>query len=104
MLYPVKETLMEPLYAFMQQELKFDTAQVQRVHEPYNNKITIPYQGRTLILEYGKYGNDLVVYEEGSNTPLEVNKLLIQQIGKGFNTLLSQGKYQEEFTEEVISY
>lgn len=100
MLYPVKATLMEPLYQFMQQELQLDTTQVQQVHEQYNNKITIPYQGRTFIIEYGKHGNDLVLYEDGGNTPFEINKKIIQQIEKGFNELLNQGKYQEEFTEE----
>jgi hypothetical protein len=103
MLYPVKETLMDPLYAFMQQELNLDTAQVQRVHEQYNNKITIPYQGHTFIIEYGKYGNDLVLYEDESNTSFEVNKVIIQRIGNGFNAILNQGQYQEEFTEEAKS-
>ena len=102
-LYPVKETLMDPLYQFMVKELRIDTAQVQQVHEQYNNKITIPYDGRTFIIEYGKYGNDLVLYEDGQNTPYDVNKVLIQQIGKGFNALLSQGLYQEEFTDEAQS-
>jgi len=100
-LFPVKATLMNPLYQYMVQELRIDTAQVQQVHEQYNNKITIPYDGRTFIIEYGKYGNDLVLYEDGQNTPYEVNKVLIQQIGKGFNALLSQGLYQEEFTDEA---
>jgi len=103
LLYPVKETLMDPLYAFIQQELNLDTTQVQRVHEQYNNKITIPYQGRTLVIEYGKYGNDLVLYEDESNSSFEVNKVLIQRIGKGFNAILNQGKFQEEFTEEAKS-
>jgi hypothetical protein len=99
MLYPVKETIVEHLYNFMLQELKFDTTQVQRVHEEFNYKYTIPYQGRTLIIQYGKYGNDLVLFEEDDTTPFEVNKVIIQQIGKGFNALLSEGKYQEEFTD-----
>jgi hypothetical protein len=99
MLYPVKETIVEHLYSFMLQELKFDTTQVQRVHEEFNYKYTIPYQGLTLIIQYGQYGNDLVLYEEGDKIPFEVNKVIIQQIGNGFNALLNQGKYQEEFTE-----
>jgi hypothetical protein len=83
----------------MLQELKFDTAQVQRVHEPYNYTYTIPYQGRTLTIQYGKYGNDLVLFEEDDTSSYEVSKAIIEQIGKGFNALLSEGKYQEEFTE-----
>jgi len=101
LLYPVKEAIVEHLYNYMLQELKFDTAQVQRVHEPYNYTYTIPYQGRTLTIQYGKYGNDLVLFEEDDTSSYEVSKAIIQQIGKGFNALLSDGKYQEEFAEET---
>lgn len=96
-LYPVKATLMNPLYAYVQQVWKIDTAQVTQVHEEYNNKITIPYQNRTFIIEYGKYGDELVLYEDRGNTTFEENKLMIQQIAKGFNKLLGEGKYQQEF-------
>ncbi|MGB4849381.1 MAG: hypothetical protein WBP41_15760, partial [Saprospiraceae bacterium] len=65
--------------------------------EEYNNKITIPYQNRTFIIEYGKYGDELVLYEDRGNTTFEENKLMIQQIAKGFNKLLGEGKYQQEF-------
>jgi hypothetical protein len=102
-LYPVKETLMNSLYTYMRDQLSLDTSQVQKIHEPYNNKITIPYQGRQFILEYGKYGDDLVLYEDGNPTSYEVNKQIIQQIGKGFNALLSHGEFQDQFTEGSIN-
>jgi hypothetical protein len=34
----------------------------------------MPFGGRTFLLEYGKYGDDLVFYEEGDSTPYKVNK------------------------------
>lgn len=100
---PVKEPMIEHVFQFIKNELQLDTSKVTRTTEQYNDKYTIPYQQTQLILEYGKYGNDLILYEDGGNSPYEANKLLIQQIGKGFNAQLNQGKYQDEFTEEVKS-
>ncbi|HEX5111244.1 MAG TPA: hypothetical protein VFV79_00240 [Saprospiraceae bacterium] len=103
-LFPVKMELMDKLFTFVQQELHLDTAKVTRVNEEFNHSITFLQEGRTFVIEYGKYGNDLVLYEDNNDTPFEINKVIIQRIGKGFNELLNQGRYQEFFTEEVTSY
>jgi len=78
-------------------------SEVRIRNEEFKHKITMPYEGRTFIIEYGKYGSDLVLYEEGDNTAYMENKILIHRLGVGFNELLSKGPYQEFFTEEMIS-
>ena len=103
-IYPVKIELMDKLYEYVQEELHLETANVTRVNEEFNHTIAFPYEGRNYIIEYGKYGGDLVFYETGDSTSYEENKVLIQRIGKGFNELLSQGQYQEFFTEGTTSY
>jgi hypothetical protein len=47
---------------------------------------------------YGEYGNDLVLKQEGKINMSE-NKALISRIANGFNALLSEGKYQEEWMQ-----
>lgn len=67
---------------------------------------TITKTGKSWNINYGRVPYTNISYDvKYKGQPLKfkgglVNKLLIQQIGKGFNALLDQGKYKDEFTED----
>lgn len=94
---PVQEEMIEKLFAYIREQLHLDMTGVVRTTEQYNDKYLIPYQGTTLRLEYGQYGNDLVLIEADPKLSYEQNKELLGSLGKGFNALLGQGKYQDLF-------
>jgi hypothetical protein len=94
---PVSELMLTHLAMFIQNELQIPADSVQHINEEYNNRFIIAYQGKTITVKYGEYGSDLLVTQEGEGLTIAENKALISRIGKGFNALLTQGQYQEEW-------
>jgi hypothetical protein len=94
---PVQEPMIEHVFQFILKELHLDTTLVTRTTEKYNNKYIIPYQQTQLLLEYGKYGSDLLLKEDPPKLPYQENRTLISRLAKGFNVLLGEGKYREEW-------
>jgi hypothetical protein len=94
---PVQEPMIETVYQFIKNELQLDTTKVIRTTEQFNNKYIIPYQQTQLVLEYGKYGNDLMLKEDSPVLTVEENQVLISRLAKGFNAILQEGRYQDKF-------
>lgn len=99
---PVSEPMLTHLATFIQNELQIPKDSVQHINEEYNNRFIISYRGKTITVKYGEYGSDLIVTQEGEGLTMAENKTLINSIGKGFNALLNQGQYQEEW-QPIVS-
>lgn len=97
---PVQEIMIEQVFQFIKKELQPDTTKITRTTEKYNDKYTIPYQQTQLVLEYGKYGNDLMLKEDPPQLSYQENRALMTRLAKGFNALLAAGHYQELFLTE----
>jgi hypothetical protein len=93
---PVKETMRDHLSAYIQTELKLDTSQLYRIEGDYTNKVYIKYNSMILTLTYAEYGKDLVLRQDGEINQAD-NKTIITRIGKGFNTLLNTGRYEDQW-------
>ena len=100
---PVREIMIEQVFQFIKKELQPDTTKITRTTEQYNDKYTIPYQQTQLVLEYGKYGNDLMLKEDPPQLSYQENRTLMTRLAKGFNALLGAGHYQELFLAEEES-
>jgi hypothetical protein len=94
---PVQEPMIGHVFQFIINELQPDTTKITRTTEQYNNKYIIPYQQTQLLLEYGKYGNDLMLKEDPPVLSSSENRELITRLAKGFNSILREGKYQDLF-------
>ena len=97
---PVKESMMELLSSYIKTELKLEPSQVYRIEGDYANRMYVKYYDITLMMIYGEYGNDLVLKQD-IDIDFAKNKALITRIGRGFNHLLNQGQYQDEWIEEI---
>jgi hypothetical protein len=93
---PVKESMLEHLSAFIQAELKLDPSAVYRMDGDYLNRLYIKYGDITLMLIYGEYREDLVLRQD-AEIDIAVNKEIMTRLGKGFNAILSTGKYEVEW-------
>ena len=98
---PVSESMMEHLAGYIKQELQLDASKVNHEKLDWSNKIKFDYPGANLILQYGEYGNDLVLKEDPAGTETS-NKKMINGIGKGFNAILAEGKYQDLFLTDSL--
>jgi hypothetical protein len=94
---PVDEPMMEIFADFISQKIDMKKEDMVHDKQEYSNKINFTYQGEPYIIQYGEYGQDLVLKQETNLKSVEGNKAFITDIGKGFNALLSQGQYQEHF-------
>lgn len=94
---PVSEPMLTHLATFIQNELQITPDNIQHINEEYYNRFIMAYQDKTITVKYGEYGSDLLVTYEGDGLTMAESKTLISKIGKGFNVILNQGQYQEEW-------
>lgn len=94
---PVSDPMLTYLADYIQSELKIDTANIQHINEEYNNRFLMTYEGKTILVKYGEYVSDLVVSIEGEGLNPDDTRSIITRIGKGFNALLDQGMYHEQW-------
>jgi len=97
---PVKESMREHLSAYIQQELKLDSSAIYRIDGDYLNRLYIKYGEITLMLIYGEYSEDLVLRQD-AKIDLAINKEIMTRLAKGFNAILSTGKYEGEWNAIV---
>lgn len=98
LLDPVKDTMLIHLGNFIQTELQLPADSVQHVYvSRYDNRYVIAYRGKTIEARHGEYANDLIVNYTGDGMTEAENKEVMYRIAHGFNALLKQGMYQEEW-------
>jgi hypothetical protein len=95
---PIKESITTNLSNFIRNELKLEPSDMYQQEGEYKNRVFVKYGDIKMTMVYGEYGNDLVLKQEGKINMSE-NKALISRIANGFNALLSEGKYQEEWMQ-----
>lgn len=96
---PVQEAMMFELAKYVRDELHLTEAQMKHDKQEYSNKITFEYEGGSFTLQHGYYGTDLVLRQEDEGRNSDANKALMTRLGKGFNALLNEGKFQDLFVE-----
>lgn len=87
---PADESLMPVLTEYIRKELNLREDQVHHVKEEYSNRTTFDVPGKSLVVQYGEYGEDLVFRDERTPTYSLENRELITRIAKGFDKILQK--------------
>ena len=98
LLDPVRDGMLTHLGNFIQKELQLPADSVQHLYkDQFDNRYLISYQGKTIEAKHGEYANHLIVQYTGDGMSKAENKEVMYRIANGFNALLKQGMYQEEW-------
>jgi hypothetical protein len=82
---------------FIQQEFKLTPDKIVKAEGDYSNKTYITIEDMKFVLEFGYYGNDIRIQEEYPKFYSDKNKDIMTRLGRGFNVLLGEGKYSDEW-------
>ena len=90
MVEPAEESLMHVLAEHVRKAFNLREDQVHHDKQPFNNRITFDIPNIELVIQYGEYGEDLVLRQENLSSYSLENRELITRLGKGFDKILQQ--------------